>query len=109
MSRTAVNVPLNKDANQLHEQIKQILTADGYKEKKYKKGEIVWKKGTGFLTAMHFIKLDYQPNMLVVSGWISSGIGGLTLGEQALTGVVGVIPKKSVQKTIDKIVSAASV
>lgn len=90
----------------LHERIKAILSGDGYKEKTYKKNEIVWKKGTGLLTAMHFIKLDYQPNMLIVSGWICSGIGSLTFGEMDLSGVVAVVPKKSVQKTVDKIVAA---
>lgn len=107
MSRTCVNIPLNnQNPNQLHERIKAILSSDGYKEKTYQKNEIVWKKGTGMLTAMHFIKLDYQPNMLVVSGWISSGIGGLTFGEKDLSGFFAAIPKKSVQNTIDKIVAA---
>lgn len=55
---------------------------------------------------MHFIKLDYQPNLLVVSGWICSGIGSLTMGEKDLSGFVAAVPKKSVQKTVDKIVAA---
>ena len=108
MPRTCVNIPLNnQDPAQLHERIKVILVGDGYHETTYNKNEIVWKKGTGMLTAMHFIKLDYQPNMLIVSGWICSGIGGLTFGEKDLSGVYGAVPKRSVQNTIDKLVAAA--
>lgn len=107
MPRTCVNIPLNQDPVQLHERIKAILVGDGYSETTYNKTEIVWKKGTGLLTAMHFIKLDYQPNLLVVSGWICSGIGALTFGEKDLSGLYAIAPKKSVQKTVDKIVAAA--
>lgn len=107
MSRTVVNIPITQDVNQLHEKIRQILITDGYNETNYKNNEIVWKKGVGFFTAMHFIKLDYQANVLYVSGWICSGIGSFTFGEHALNGFYGVIPKKSVQGTIDKITAAA--
>ncbi len=110
MSRTTINIPLNnQDPNQVHERIKAILTADGYREQTYKKNEIVWRKGLGLLTAMHFIKLDYQPNMLVVSGWVPLfGIFGVSFGEDQLSGVSAVIPKQSTQKTIDKIVASVA-
>lgn len=107
MARTVVNLPINQDANQLHEGIKQILTANGYKEVTYKKNEIVWKKGTGMLTAMRFIKLDYQGNMLCVSGWICSGIGSLTFGEHALKGFYGWAIKKLVKNDINQIAAVA--
>lgn len=101
MARTVVNLPINQDANQLHESIKQLLTANGYKETTYKKNEIVWKKGIGLLTAIRFIKLDYQGNMLCISGWIWS------LGEHALKGFYGCAIKKLVKDNINQIAAIA--
>lgn len=105
--RTVIQLPINQDPAMLHDGITKLLTADGYHETTYNKtgvNEIIWKKGTGFLTAMHFIKLDYQPGVLIVSGWIASGIDTLTFTEQPLEGFMAAIPKSSCKKTVDKIV-----
>ena len=58
------------------------------------------------MTAMHFIKLEYQQNMLVISGWIQMGIGPVGGREHDLNGITGKIPKQSVRNTIEKLKAA---
>lgn len=79
-----------------------ILIADGYHEIE-RNGEFVWKKGTGAMTAMHFIKLEYFPGDFVISGWVQIGLGSKGFDDMDLTGFTGAIPKKSTFKTIQKI------
>ena len=56
--------------------VRGILTPDGYHEIDYN-NEVVWKKGTGAMTAMHYIKLEYYANVLRVSGWVQVGLGSV--------------------------------
>ena len=52
-------------------------------------------------------KLFYQPNILIISGWTSSGIGSITVNEMPLKGIVGAVPKKSCMNTIKMVVQIA--
>lgn len=90
---------LEKDAIHI---ASQILVEDGYHQIETN-GETVWKKGTGALTAMHFIKLQYYPNDFVISGWVQIGLGSTGFKDMDLKGFTGSIPKKSTFKTIQKI------
>lgn len=109
-TRTFVQVPIAGDPNAINTALSALLTQEGYSMTQYAEGsapELVWKKGTGFATAMKFIKLMYQPNMLLINAWTSSGIGSLTIGEMSLTGGFGAIPKKSCMKTVEKVIQLA--
>ena len=79
-----------------------ILQANGFKEVSYN-GETVWKKGTGLLTAMQYIKIEFTDTTLVVSGWVQAGVGSVGGNEMALNGIVAAVPKKSVMKVIEQI------
>jgi hypothetical protein len=108
-ARTSVNVAIPQDASALHQEIVKLLTLDGYYQFTYPKtGELVWKKGDGILTAMRFVKLDYQPGVLILSCWIAGGIGNLIGREQPLEGVVGAVPKMSLRKTFENIQKLAA-
>lgn len=105
MARTVVNIQLNTDSENADKIIRQILLADDYREIEYH-GEVVWKKGTGLMTAMHYIKIEYTNDAVVVSGWVQMGVGSIGGKEHALKGFVAIVPKKSVKKTISKLQSA---
>lgn len=105
MARTVVNIKLSTNNENADKIIRQILIADEYREIDYH-GEVVWKKGTGLMTAMHYIKIEYTNDAVIVSGWIQMGVGSIGGKEHALKGVVAAIPKKSVKKTISKLESA---
>ena len=109
-TRTVVQVPIAGDPALINQSLEQLLTKEGYAVKPYsRKGiqETVWKKGTGFLTAMKFIRLDYQPNMLVISGWVAAGMGSASMEEMPLKGILAAAPKKSCLKTVEKVAQLA--
>lgn len=83
----------------------QILTQEGYHPKDYR-GEAVWKKGTGMMTSMQFVKLDVYDSALGIQAWVQSGIGDVGLPEQCLSGVIGVLPKQLVLGVLKKIQAA---
>ena len=109
-NRTFVQVPITGDPCAIDSAVAQLLRQEGYALTQYNEtglNETVWKKGTGMATAMKFIKLFYQPNILVISGWTSSGIGSITVNEMPLKGIVGAVPKKSCMNTIKMVVQIA--
>lgn len=109
-NRTFVQVPITGDPNAIDNAVAQLLRQEGYELTQYNEtglNETVWKKGTGMATAMKFIKLFYQPNILIISGWTSSGIGSITVNEMPLKGIVGAVPKKSCMNTIKMVVQIA--
>ena len=103
MSRTIINISIKgKEQELLDKEIRNILIADDYREIDYNR-EIVWKKGTGLMTAMHYIKIEYSNDTLTVSGWVQIGLGSVGGKESSLEGFSAKIPKKSVKNTIEKI------
>lgn len=60
-------------------------------------------KGTGLLTAMQYIKIEFTDTTLIVSGWVQAGVGSAGGNEMALNGIVAAVPKKSVMKVIEQI------
>ncbi len=103
MARTTLTFNCTKPFDQVDNTIANILVLSGYK-KIEQNDEVVWKKGTGFLTAIQYIKIEYGDNTVIASGWIRPGASGiLELKEISLEGVAGSIPKKAVKKVLDKI------
>lgn len=107
MARTFVNIAFNQSQALTDDIVRKVLIGDNYREINYNT-EVVWKKGTGLMTAMQFIKLEYREGLLCVSGWIQIGLGSVGGREHDLTGITGVVAKKSVLKTIDRIKAAVA-
>ncbi len=103
MPRTKIQLSYSKSFDETKQIIERTLLSDGYAEKTLASGELVWKKGSGLLTAMHFIKVEYNENGIELSGWVQTGIGNVGGKEMALEGFTGSIPKRSVLKTLEKI------
>lgn len=102
MARTKIRMQYTLPFNQVDGVIKNILFQEGYKEIN-RNNEIVWKKGTGLLTAMQYIKIEYGSGYVDVSGWVQAGVGSIGGKEMDLNGIIGALPKKSVMKVISKI------
>ena len=107
MARTFVDIPLQGDIAAADAVVKNVLISDDYREINYNT-EVVWKKGTGVMTAMHFIKVEYVGNVLHLSGWVQIGVGSVGGKERDLSGIVGAVPKKSVKGTIEKMRAAVA-
>ena len=106
MARTTIVTQSNCKFEQAENIINNILSKNGFKQTTINSGENVWKKGTGFLTAMQFIKIDFSSNEFTISAWVQAGLGSVGGNEMDLTGVVAAIPKKCYranQKSILKI------
>lgn len=70
----------------------------------YNNIEEVWKKGTGLMTAIQYIKPEYEGNTLKISAWVQVGAGNLIGGkERDLSGITGAAPKKSLKNTIEQL------
>lgn len=86
----------------------QVLASEGYEQTMYTKhnrAEVVWSMGDGFVRPLRMIKLDYQPQALIVSAWIC--LNSITQKELPLEGVYGFVPKRATQKTVDEIIRLA--
>lgn len=106
MSRTMMSTPFNGDVSVAQSIAEQVLREDGYKLISYY-NEMVWKKGTGTMTAMHYIRVDYEPGMVNLQGWIQVGMGSVGGDEHDLSGsFVGVVPKRSTLKTMNRIIES---
>ncbi len=98
MKRTTFEFKI-KDYNSANQVISSLLATEKYQQCN-ENNEMVWKCGTGFLTAIKYIKYEFtNNNSVIVSGWIRP-VGGK---EQDLNGFVGAVPKKQVINTINKI------
>lgn len=109
-NRTFVQVPITGDPNAINNAVSQLLQQEGYSLTQYNEtglNETVWKKGTGMATSMKYIKLFYQPNMLVITGWTCDGIGSITVNEHPLKGIFGAVPKQSCMNTIKMVAQTA--
>ena len=106
MSRSTYTVQYSKPFPQTERIVNEILQHNGYSEFSLR-GESVWKKGTGILTAMHYIKIEYSERDITISGWIQPGMGSLEMaGESDLSGFYGCIPKGTVKKVINHIMDS---
>ena len=78
---------------------KNFLTSQGFSLVQYK-GEYVWRKGTGLMTAPQFIKLAYINGSVHIEAWLCGIFGG----EMGLTGFYGAIPKSILKGVVDNLI-----
>ncbi|MGN0459483.1 MAG: hypothetical protein ACI4HL_01070 [Ruminococcus sp.] len=102
MARTTIKLAYKDNADKAYKTATSILMENGFKEIS-RNGETVWKKGTGLLSAMKFVKLELDENSIILSAWVQAGLGSAGGSEMALDGVVLAVPKKSLMKVIEQI------
>ncbi|OJU13314.1 MAG: hypothetical protein BGN88_09205 [Clostridiales bacterium 43-6] len=107
MARYVNHFPLNKDPQTLTQMVGDYLTSEGFEYTVFK-GETVWKKGKGLLTAPQFVKLGFIGDGVVVEAWLKYALfPGVYVGEMGITGFFGVAMKvilKARVKSIEQII-----
>ena len=106
MARTSMTIPYSCSLEEAQEKISSILAKKKFKMATIETGENVWKKGTGMMTAMQFVKVDFWQDECVLLAWVQVGFGIIVGGEMDLTGVVGALPKKQLMKVLEEIKQA---
>ncbi len=106
MARTQVSMNYTCSFEQAEAIVNSILSSNGFHTTTLKSGENVWKKGTGLMTAMEFIKVDFAAGSAQVYGWVQAGVGSVGGREMDLNGFVAIVPKKSVKKVMDQLQAA---
>ena len=72
-----------------------FFAKEGFRQVNYK-GETVWKKGVGFLTAPSFISFRYSQGNIHLEAWIKS------FGEHGLDGFYGAVTKKALKTALTR-------
>lgn len=95
MSRYINDIPTGSlDLNPVLNQVQSYLTSEGFKIKEYK-GQQVWKKGSGFLTAPQYIAVTCAADHVRVEAFLRMPIlPGIYAGETGIDGFYGAIPKQ---------------
>ena len=104
MARSYYQIEYTTSYAELKNRLESVLVANNYHPYVYNKAENVWKKGTGMMTAMMFIKIEYDVGKVTIQGWNCAGLGSLEMNEMALSGFVGAIPKKMCRTDIEAMI-----
>lgn len=84
-------------ANGVHEllmpDIHKYLLGEGYEYRDFD-GEQVYKKGSGWVSAPTFIKLQASKTVIIIEAWIKTALlPGVYVGESGIDGFYGAAPK----------------
>lgn len=101
MARSVFTFKYN-DFTNTNNNINNFLVQNGFK-KVVKNNEEFWKKGTGMVSAMQYLKFDFSESELTVYAWVQAGLGSFGGNEMDLTGFVAAVPKKSLMNKIEKL------
>jgi len=86
-----IKVPV--DPNTITERITEYMTAEGFKLIDYK-GQMTWKKGSGWVTAPQYLGIQYGPDYVQIDAFIKYALlPGVYIGEMGTDGFFGAVPK----------------
>jgi hypothetical protein len=103
MSRYVNQLQLPRQSEQLTNQINEFMTREGFKIIQYK-GQQVWKKGMGIITAPQYLAISYGPGFVQIEAFIRYAIlPGVYIGEMGIGGVFGSIPKSNLKNRVQRI------
>ncbi len=92
------------------EEIQQVLTKfcemEGFKFVTYK-GEQVYKKGSGIMTAPQFVKVSVNGNQIFLEAWLKSALlPGVYVGEMGLDGFAAAVPKSMLKTRVERLLAS---
>lgn len=99
MGRTTIEIPIK--SNHVDEVLKimaQTLEPLGYQQK-IVDGETVWAKGDGVVIQMKCFGVSFADQLVILQSWMKDAV----MGETALEGFMGAIPKKKMRGYLDQI------
>lgn len=103
MSRYVNELNVTKSVDECAYIVQEIMRIEGFEFVEYK-GEQVWKKGMGLMTAPQFIKIGFMPGRVHIEAWLRYALlPGVYVGEMGLDGFFGIALKKMLQGRVRKI------
>lgn len=103
--RYVADLTINQPDNFVWMVVNDFFQKEGFSLKEFK-GETVWKKGSGWLTAPQFIKIEYRQGVVHLESWIKYSIlPGVYAGEMDLSGGYAAVLKNSLRKKIDQLMA----
>ena len=105
MSRYIVNMNTGKPDDFIQFVSEDYFVKEGFKQE-LRDGEVVWRKGNGWLTAPQIIKLIYQNGQVHLEAWLKIPLlPGVYVGEMGVTGFYAAIPKRMLKSSVDTLVA----
>ena len=93
-------IPFTGDYQAVEKRLDEYLTANNFVQQPYGE-ETLYRYGKGMWSASQFIKFNQTPEGVQVEAFIVN----FGSREDDLQGFVGSIPKKSLQKTVDRVIT----
>lgn len=104
MARFAADYAVGKPDEYIRLIAEDYLKKEGFKPVLYK-GEWMWKKGEGFLTAPQYVKIAYGAGVVHVEAFLRYAIlPGVFVGEMGLNGAWGFLVKDMLRAKVDGLV-----
>lgn len=108
LSRFAADYPVGKTDDCIRLIAEDYLNKEGFKPVLYK-GEWVWKKGQGILTAPQYIKLTCGGGVVHIEAFLRNAIlPGVYVGEMGLDGAWGFLVKDMLRGKVNELVRLLS-
>lgn len=105
MSRYIVDMNTGKPDEFIQFVSEDYFIKEGF-EQELRDGEVIWRKGNGWLTAPQFIKLIYQNGQVHLEAWLKYPLlPGVFVGEMGVTGFFAAIPKSMLKSKVDALVA----
>ncbi len=83
--------------------INQYMTNEGFQLVDYK-GQKVWKKGVGMLTAPQYFSIQYKDNTIYLEAFIRFALlPGVYVGEMGINGFFGAVPKQLLKQRVNTV------
>ena len=104
MSRTIIKIPCEMSLQEFNSILCNYMASEGFAQKAVK-GEDLWQKGNGFLTAPQFLKVMYYNNSIEIQAWIKiAWLPYVYSGEMELKGFMGWAIKQMLQVRVDNLI-----
>ena len=106
MARFITQIPTTKTPEQVNATVQEYMGLEGFSLTEHK-GQMLWKKGNGFVSGPQYIfVVPLNNGMIQIEAFIKFAIlPGVYAGEMGITGFFGAIPKGMLRTRVDNLVS----
>ena len=103
MPRYVREMKTKKSEKEITNLVHAFMEREGFRAVQYK-GEDVWQKGRGLLTAPQFMKIDYNEGKFILQAWIKYALlPGVYVGEMGITGFTAFAIKKVLRSRVEEL------
>jgi len=104
MARYGKRFPMNNvDMNYVASAVGEYMTNEGFKLVDYR-GQQVWKKGVGLLTAPQYLVISFFQDEVIVEAFLRFALfPGVYVGEMGIDGFFGAVPKSLLKTRVQAV------